>query len=630
MIPVGRLGTGGDDDDDFLDAVDQLDDGAGAQAGPAPPDGPEAKDVGDAEGADENDDPNKVTRFSLSVLEFLHGLQSQHGLRHANFERYRRYCTQRLARLRLVLKHKNGTRRAYAKKEITRETVKDERFLHILLLQADRAWGYYMQLKHESSGDDRKRHHMLARVVKAAKFAQELAAVVGTEGELCDERSELEVAAYTHWITALMKRETKAHADAIKLFSNAKAIYERLGGVCSEHCRSLYSKRVEEINAQLRYCTFMTGGSAADIDELLASNASDEIDLLKEKIARVVEEQKAAKSDDLSTVEWLGKSEGVQSETLAMGLLKIKKKEADVEDTEGEAQMSAYDDLLGAYAEAMTSVSEEIVAERKTAAPSTDLILNRGFLLDYLTYKKLEHTIARTIRLAETSADGSAVTNVARLYDAAVQYLEQMAEIDAGKEHAGFSKRIAARKYIFRGYRCSLLADGHLAEGRVRETVALLDRSDEMVGLAQAELSECGGEETPTDLAQLKTLREGLRRDRCRLRARAFVLQTPEAAAAFAAAQGTAIPDATLRDNLESFEMGTEVARGVVPLTHFPPQFEAVPPKPLFFDLASSSIEFDFDALNERAKAPEAGSALGAVAGAVAGGIGNLFGWGGS
>ena len=37
-------------------------------------------------------------------------------------------------------------------------------------------------------------------------------------------------------------------------------------------------------------------------DDLLASSAGDELDLLKEKFARVVEEQKKAKSDDLSTV----------------------------------------------------------------------------------------------------------------------------------------------------------------------------------------------------------------------------------------------------------------------------------------------------------------------------------------
>jgi hypothetical protein len=49
-----------------------------------------------------------------------------------------------------VLQYKNGTRRAYAKKEIVRETVKSEQFLHILLLLADRAWAYVLALASRS------------------------------------------------------------------------------------------------------------------------------------------------------------------------------------------------------------------------------------------------------------------------------------------------------------------------------------------------------------------------------------------------------------------------------------------------------------------------------------------------
>jgi signal recognition particle subunit SRP68 len=278
------------------------------------------------------------------------------------------------------------------------------------------------------------------------------------------------------------------------------------------------------------------------------------------------------------------------------------------------------------------TVSEEIVAERKTAAPSTEKILNRGFLLDYLAFNKLEHTVARTLRMAEDAeaAEGMTVTNVARLYDIAVQNLDAMSEISAGQEHAGFSKRVASRKCVFRGYRCSLLAAAHLAEGRVREALVLLDRSDELVGLAQADLSESAGQETPEDLAQLRALQERLRSERCRLRAGAFVLQNPDMAASTSGGPVATSETATMRDQLGSFEAGTQAARGVTPLTHFPPQFEAVPPKPLFFDLASSAIEFDIGAINNRAKLPEAESALGAVTGAVGAGIKNLFGWGGS
>jgi len=231
----------------------------------------------------------------------------------------------------------------------------------------------------------------------------------------------------------------------------------------------------------------------------------------------------------------------------------------------------------------------------------------------------------------------AAVTEVARLYDMAVSHLDAMSEIATAAEHQGFAKRLAGRKRVFRGYRCGLLAAGHLAENRIRESLALLDRADELVGLARADFAESAGEATADDLALLKKLQGKLRRGRCRLRAGAFMQQNPDAAASAAVSEQVAVVaggdgDAvgkTMRDQLDMFAAGTLAARGDIPLTHFPPQFEAVPPKPLFFDLASSAIEFDVPSITERAKPPEAASTLGAMTGALAGGVKNLFGWGG-
>lgn len=238
---------------------------------------------------------------------------------------------------------------------------------------------------------------------------------------------------------------------------------------------------------------------------------------------------------------------------------------------------------------------------------------------------------------AEDSSD-AAVTEVARLYDMAVSHLDAMSEISTTLDHVGFTKRLAGRKRVLRGYRCGLLAAGHLAEGRVREALALLDRADELVGLARADFAESAGEATADDLALLKKLQGKLRRGRCRLRADAFMQQNPDAAASATKDKQVALDGAaseadvvgkTLRDQLDVFAAGTLAARGEIPLTHFPPQFEAVPPKPLFFDLASSAIEFDVPSITERAKPPEAASTLGAMTGALAGGVKNLFGWGG-
>ena len=42
--------------------------------------------------------------LSLKLLPLVRTLQSKHGLRHGDYQRYRGYCSRRLARLRKVLK----------------------------------------------------------------------------------------------------------------------------------------------------------------------------------------------------------------------------------------------------------------------------------------------------------------------------------------------------------------------------------------------------------------------------------------------------------------------------------------------------------------------------------------------
>ncbi|KAJ6764301.1 SIGNAL RECOGNITION PARTICLE 68 KDA PROTEIN [Salix koriyanagi] len=49
-------------------------------------------------------------RYSINVLQLLKSAQMQHGLRHGDYARYRRYCTARLRRLYKSLKFTHGSR----------------------------------------------------------------------------------------------------------------------------------------------------------------------------------------------------------------------------------------------------------------------------------------------------------------------------------------------------------------------------------------------------------------------------------------------------------------------------------------------------------------------------------------
>ncbi|CAK9177485.1 unnamed protein product [Ilex paraguariensis] len=72
--------------------------------------------------------PDQISnpKFSINVLQLLRSSQMQHGLRHGDYIRYRRYCTARLRRLYKSLKFAHG-RGKYTKKAVTTSTITEVR-----------------------------------------------------------------------------------------------------------------------------------------------------------------------------------------------------------------------------------------------------------------------------------------------------------------------------------------------------------------------------------------------------------------------------------------------------------------------------------------------------------------------
>lgn len=99
-------------------------------------------------------------------------------MRHGDYQRYRGYCSRRLRRLRKALKFPQADKRHFKRRDVTllQLTGKraDERFIHIPLISAERAWAYAMQLKQESNIEPRKRFHLVRKLRKACSYALHL------------------------------------------------------------------------------------------------------------------------------------------------------------------------------------------------------------------------------------------------------------------------------------------------------------------------------------------------------------------------------------------------------------------------------------------------------------------------
>ena len=117
---------------------------------------------------------NQINFIALKALKVIKQSQQQHGLRHQDYQRYRSYCTRRIRRLRKTLNFVCGNQRRYQKKESNAEEINDVKYLFIPLFQAERAWGYAMQLKQEANTDQRKKFHVVNRLRKAIKHSNDV------------------------------------------------------------------------------------------------------------------------------------------------------------------------------------------------------------------------------------------------------------------------------------------------------------------------------------------------------------------------------------------------------------------------------------------------------------------------
>lgn len=229
--------------------------------------------------------------------------QSQHGLKHGDYQRYRGYCSRRLRRIRKSLhfvqssgsKYRSGT---FLGKKVSNELVcnapktkKDPiRFLFIPLMEAERAWSYSMQLKQEANTEQRKRFHLVRRLKKAVASAKQLETLCNQEPTKCDARTKLEAQAYLAFVEGTFYFETEQWHKASEILKKAQTIYLKLIEAIGDEDAALpYKQRCDEIKPTLRYCAFNMGEQNIEAKEL--------INKLKDQALEVEDEMLSTKID---------------------------------------------------------------------------------------------------------------------------------------------------------------------------------------------------------------------------------------------------------------------------------------------------------------------------------------------
>ena len=338
-----------------------------------------------------------LPKFSLSLLAHIKAAQLQNGLRHNNYQKYRRYCANRLKTLRRRVEfshrapkvhpgsdslptnrkgkqHKGGAH-MFQPRRLAAD-FQDLQYPHIALVNAERAWAYAMQLKQDSESVDnpRLRFHSLQRLRKAAFWSKKLAELASLRG---DERTSLECDAYAAWLAGSAAMESDHWQDALANFVKTQTIYKQLLQVSSVVEQDLFSRRLQEVGTQVEFIQYKIDlshghGSSADlIAKMTAATGAGGggLGVLQSKLDMVLEEERQKNTATLSRVEWCGHHIPIDNDRVRMAILHAKDTALQLEklgaSPESEEYEDVYFDLMARFDDAQQLVDRDVAGVSK-------------------------------------------------------------------------------------------------------------------------------------------------------------------------------------------------------------------------------------------------------------------------
>ncbi|KAM6941838.1 signal recognition particle subunit SRP68 [Lycodopsis pacificus] len=551
---------------------------------------------------DENKGKSSDGGLGLEILQIIKESQQQHGLRHGDYQRYRGYCSRRLRRLRKTLGFRMGNRHKFIGKKITVEMLSDSRYLLLVLMEAERAWSYAMQLKQEANTEPRKRFHLLARLRKAAKHSEKLEKLC--ESPRVDAKTKLEAQAYTAYLTGMVEFELQEWKLAMEAFNKCKTIYEKLASAFTEELAVLYRQRVDEISPNIRYCAYNIGDQNAINDLMQMRLTGGGGGMMAEKLEALITQARTKQAATMSEVEWRGRTVPVKIDKARIFLLGLADNEAAIAQTANEeTKEHLYETLLAECRDTIQAVREELKSEAKQRERGSEVdsnkVSNLQFLHSYLTYIKLCTLVKRNESMAHTlqaklkepevdeSKRGPRPQDLIRLYDIILQSLAELSTLQGLEDDHTFQKEVSLKTLVYKANRCFFIAQSYVLVKKWSEALVLYERVLKYATEVQSKTKNLNN--SLKDLPDVQELIAEVNAEKYSLQA-AAILDTDETAEVPSQQQ---VKDNTpLCNRLETFRLEPALVGKQPNLVQFPPDFQPIPCKPLFFDLALNHVAF--------------------------------------
>ncbi|KAF9366553.1 signal recognition particle subunit srp68 [Mortierella sp. NVP85] len=590
------------------------------------------------------DQPDTATKsegpFVLDILSLTNEARNAYGLRRQEYGRYRHHCTQRLHRIRKTLGFTHGKGKSFVDRPITAEAVTHEKYLHVLLFQAERAWGYAMEIKALSVAldDPRKQSHYKGRLRKAAKYAEQLESICSANTGKVDVRTALDAQAYAALMSGYVLFESQQWQEALEKFSAARAIYDKLSLAGTPHQEALCHAAMDEIDPNIRFCAYSLRG-VVDVEELVKMSAAKKgSDVLMREIEHLITQTRQAKAQDLKSISWRSKTLPLRNAKLAAAILAAQDAAAELNelsDSTSEVKLEQFDKVLQAYAEAEKHVTkalkeDAIAAAKVKSSKSEQNTAELNLVATFINYSYLRHAIDRNLLLAKdiyNKLEGKEATtewnedvqyqNLVKAYDNVVQNLTAIQELPGVVADLQLSAEVENKLLFYKGWRCFFTATAYSKLSRHVEAFAVFDRAQTYATQIRSGLGRTAILNEPDSFnvteAELQEMESKIRGRKCQVHAAWYLENGQDGGSIEDKMTSMALDEKTLDEpalikclNTYPTCITSKTNPKFPHLVDFPPTLQAIPAKPLFFDIAFNHMEYDLDGLAERAGIPKA------------------------
>jgi len=614
--------------------------------------------------------------LKLDILRIIRLAQQQHGLRHGDYQRYRSFCSRRLRRIRKSLELTYGNQKKFQKPIITDELVaKDSRYLLLPLICSERAWAYAMQLKSEANTEPRKKFHLLNRLRKAVKHAEQLETLCNNQ-KTCDARTKLEVQAYTAVMNGHLKFELQSWNDALQFYVRAQAIYDKLKtGVRSEEDKQMLDQRIDEITTNVRFCQYKSGDKTAarELRNLRTKAALDDPEMTR-VLDAFLSETHEQQTSSISEITWRQRKVQVSNEKVRLFFLNLQEFQNEIQKTDVsfDTKMSLYESFLKDAVETLQLVKDElkndpsfkpVPASAGTTRESNEKLSDGVWLYSYVAWIRLSKMIERNLAMIDNGKQqiwkSSTVDNekndnqskkvtkpadIIRMYDLLLQFLNDILAIPALQNDKTIQSDVSFQTIVYKACRAFYIAISFVQQKRFKESAALLNKSE--IYMDQAKKIVSDGQQPKTSEINYESLLNEFNFIQSKLDEVKYQIQTSATSTPLGSAspkvgsnqqsiddvlspeEQKELEKKALIDRLETYFEDMSIAnKNRANLVSLPPPFKSIPCKPVLFDLALNHVQLPSLDDKVQSKRQAASAAQGQPAG-LTGYVKGFFSWG--